>query len=267
MSTQMAAGVRYAVKRHGWKFNVVPYANAVPRDMRDRANVCTRHMLADLLTFWHPDGCIVEHSVPNAMPAQPFGSIPVVYLDRVPSGGSPLCVFYDDATCVKLASDELFSLGLLHFAYVPWITRTPYSVARKTKFERLVMKRGGTFSTCSEKHANDAKSLRAFLMSLPLPCGILACNDFIARKVADACVGCGLSIPDDMALVGIDNDSSLCENGSVSLTSVRRDFFGAGEAAVQLLAERMAAQVATRLTGVRARKALEKPAFPRRPRR
>ena len=238
MSTLMAAGVRYAAECCGWKLHVVPYANAVPRDMRDRANVCTRHTLANILATWHPDGCIVEHSVPNNLPPHSFGNIPIVYLDRAPSARDEnICVFYDEASCVKIAANELFALRLGHFAYVPWITRTPYSVARKMNFERLVAKYGGTLATCNEADAGHANSLRTFLMSLPLPCGILACNDFIARKVADAAAVCGLSVPDDLCIVGIDNDTTLCENGSVSLSSVRRDNFGAGEAAVRLLGE------------------------------
>ena len=241
MSARMAAGARCEADRQRWSFRIVPYGNAVPRDMSDHVDICTRHTLASLLANLRPNGCIVEYSTPNALPAHAFGRVPVVYLDRYPTARKTYsCVYSDDASCVACAAHELYSLGLKHFAYVPWITRTAYSVARRQAFARLMAGLGGTCVSCTEAEVRNARAFRDFLRALPRPCGILACNDFIARRTVDACAKIGLSVPEDVALVGIDDDPISCEAGNVTLSSVRRDDKGAGAAAARLLAERIA---------------------------
>ena len=242
MSERMAEAVRQESASLGWNLRVIPYGNAVPRDMCSRVDICSRRTLSGLLSTWRPDGCIVEYSVPSALPERMFGRIPVVYLDRLPpSRRTCSCVYCDDVSCVECASTELFSIGINNFAYVPWITRTTYSVARHNAFKRLVSRMSGsTFAFCKESTARNSAALREFLRRLSLPCGILAYNDFIARRIVDGCMKIGLSVPDDVAVVGVDDDTVTCETGDVTISSVAMDYFGAGIGAVRLLSERMA---------------------------
>ena len=77
--------------------------------------------------------------------------------------------------------------------------------------------------------------LKTFLQSLKKPCGLFTANDAIAKQVTIACAQLGLAIPDDIAIVSVDNDEDICERSFVTITSVQLDFLQAGiQAAEQL---------------------------------
>ena len=79
--------------------------------------------------------------------------------------------------------------------------------------------------------------LREAISALPKPCGILGANDDCAVKAYHAATTAGLSIPDDVAIAGIDNDEMFCESVTPGLTSAEPDFEGAGYRLAQMLAE------------------------------
>lgn len=62
--------------------------------------------------------------------------------------------------------------------------------------------------------------LAAFLRSLPTPCGLLADNDIQARKVAEAAITVGIHVPEQLAILGVDNDEPICELTTPPLSSV-----------------------------------------------
>jgi len=64
------------------------------------------------------------------------------------------------------------------------------------------------------------ESLFAWLESLPKPVGILAANDVRARHVLEACRRFDLCVPDDVAVMGVDNDELICELAAPPLTSI-----------------------------------------------
>ena len=60
----------------------------------------------------------------------------------------------------------------------------------------------------------------AWLRTLPKPVGIMACNDVRGRQILEACMLGEMPVPDDVAVVGVDDDQLLCELSSPSLSSV-----------------------------------------------
>jgi LacI family transcriptional regulator len=69
----------------------------------------------------------------------------------------------------------------------------------------------------------EQKSLAHWLKTLPRPAGIMASNDQRARHVLEAARLAGLRIPDDLAVIGVDNDETLCELSTPSISSVALD--------------------------------------------
>jgi LacI family transcriptional regulator len=67
------------------------------------------------------------------------------------------------------------------------------------------------------------KELGAWLKRLPKPAGILACNDNRGRQVLDACAAAELAVPEQVAVVGVDNDEVLCDLSDPPLSSVQPD--------------------------------------------
>ena len=85
--------------------------------------------------------------------------------------------------------------------------------------------------------ADVIERLSQWLLTLQHPCGILAYNDEHAQMVVNACRLAHLKVPDQIQLIGIDNDIAICENIRPTLSSIQPDFEGAGFLAAQKLDE------------------------------
>ena len=74
-----------------------------------------------------------------------------------------------------------------------------------------------------------------WLLTLPKPIGLMACNDDRAEWVIEACKIAGLNVPDEVAIVGVDNDPLICDLCNPPLSSIVLNVEKAGyEAALQL---------------------------------
>ena len=80
----------------------------------------------------------------------------------------------------------------------------------------------------SEYHVTDfqteIKEIASWLHSLPKPVALFACNDFMARKVTELCLVENIRIPDDISLLGVDNDEFMCNISSPTISSIRLNF-------------------------------------------
>lgn len=91
----------------------------------------------------------------------------------------------------------------------------------------------------------DAPSIRAvrkiqtWLGELPKPIGIFGFNDAVARAVAEACEEAGLNIPDDVAILGVDNDDIQLGFAAVALSSMELNRRQIGLVAARTMVERM----------------------------
>ena len=85
----------------------------------------------------------------------------------------------------------------------------------------------------------DRATLIRWLKSLPKPCGILAACDDRAYEIVDACNECGIRIPAEIGILGVNNDPLLCENANPRISSVQPDFRREGYLAAEILAKMM----------------------------
>ena len=238
-------GVYEYGKAHKWQIQSVRVPSIFDYAETASGRDCGK-WLADLLSFWKPDGCIVMGDAysPFDSPSK-FGSVPVVYCDAIPeslpSESNVVCIDSDAvATC---AAKELLNLGLDSFAYVSYPRCLPWCEERGKRFREAVELNGKFFASARlPKHDSSQiakKGFRRWLSNLPKPIGVFAANDEVAEVVVNSCIQCELSIPCDVAVVGADNDELVCENAAVSVTSVIPDFRKAGIVAAQMLDELM----------------------------
>jgi LacI family transcriptional regulator len=75
-----------------------------------------------------------------------------------------------------------------------------------------------------EDFQSEASNICKWLHSLPKPVAILACNDFMARQVTEMCLLENLRIPEDISLLGVDNDEFMCNISSPTLSSIKLNF-------------------------------------------
>lgn len=71
---------------------------------------------------------------------------------------------------------------------------------------------------------SDEDLIRTWLLSLPKPIALFAANDVLASKVTELCLETGIHIPNDLALLGVDNDVFLCNIASPKISSIHLDF-------------------------------------------
>ncbi len=153
-----------------------------------------------------------------------------------------LRVGIDDAAVGGLAADHLWERGLRQFAFVGHPNHG-YSVRREQGFGRWLNERGQTFQLYKERGRFDPRGrlwslddrLRSWLTRLPKPVGVFACNDAWGVQLTEACRQLGISIPDEVAVLGVDNDDLLCELSRPSLSSVALPADAVGRAAAALL--------------------------------
>ena len=92
-----------------------------------------------------------------------------------------------------------------------------------------------------EKHAweDERRSLTSWILQLPKPLGIMACNDVCGQQVLDACGRTELAVPEKVAVIGVDNDQLLCSLSSPPLSSVITNAERVGFEAAELLDQLM----------------------------
>ncbi len=103
--------------------------------------------------------------------------------------------------------------------------------------DRFIIRRGNSRSYSWEK---EQERIVKWLLSLPKPVGILAVNDDCGLQVLDACRRAGLSVPDQVAVIGCENDEYACGLSIPSLTSIDLNSERAGYEAAVLLDRLMA---------------------------
>jgi LacI family transcriptional regulator len=83
------------------------------------------------------------------------------------------------------------------------------------------------------------RRLSEWLVSLPKPVGIFAANDQLGVRLLDACQRAGIAVPEEVAVVGTENEETLCSLASPPLSSLRFDGQRVGYEAAQMLDKMM----------------------------
>lgn len=234
---QQRAGFCGFAHKAGWFVHIIEYGSQVAKNPKPAMD--------ELFGFWNPDGCVVDCGGADVMLSlADFRNIPTVFLDRHPSSieRGAVCVTHDSASVARLAARALMDLGLSAYAFVDWHLPVFWSADRGDAFRRIVESNGMRFfrhQVLSLTGSEGMDDLSRWLTSLPLPCGVFAANDRVAGCVVVAALKAGLAVPQDIAVVGVDNDVRQCETLPVSLSSVTLDREGIGQTAARLLAAMM----------------------------
>ena len=148
----------------------------------------------------------------------------------------------DDAAIGRFGADFLKSLGKFRsFGFVP--TNTPYycSILRSEGFHAELGKgiaadiRQYTVNKTEDGSDEDIKSLGSWLADLPKPTAVMAVHDMRATHVLEAANMMKIKVPEQMAVIGVDNDELLCDFTSPQLTSIYPDHVKEGELAAATL--------------------------------
>jgi LacI family transcriptional regulator len=153
----------------------------------------------------------------------------------------------DNLSIGKLAAEHLMARGLKHFAFCGYSpTRTNGWVASRARaFMECLASKGHRchvfkgHQTAPEHWEQLQSKMIAWLRKLPTPIGIMGCYDYRARHVLEACKTAGIRVPEEVAIIGVDNDA-ICELADPPLSSIEQGRFQIGYTAARLLDEMMA---------------------------
>ena len=139
-----------------------------------------------------------------------------------------LSVDVDDLAVGREAADALSQVGFKSLACLG--NGTPYSDLRIQGFEHSVRKSDLPFFVhtesgfeemrYSESFHDPGEKMKSWLTELPKPCGIFAVHDPLGRFLSGACSQLGIRVPDDVAIIGANNDPLVCGLTYPMLSSV-----------------------------------------------
>lgn len=159
-------------------------------------------------------------------------------------------VVTDSQTIGKIGAEHLLSRGLKHFAYCGYGSAASlasqtesfvWSEGRQDSFQQQIERAGFTVEAyCTSPGATDVwqqerHKMTDWLKSLPKPIGLMACNDDCGQQIVEACKIAGLSIPDEVSVLGADNDELICGLSSPPMSSIAINFERAGYEAARVL--------------------------------
>ncbi|WP_240928198.1 AraC family transcriptional regulator [Thalassoroseus pseudoceratinae] len=153
----------------------------------------------------------------------------------------------DDRLVAELAFEHLWDRGFRRFAFCGF-QFAHYSDTRVQYFRELVEETGcplSIYETPGERNASlsvleksglvDAEAMSTWLGSLQPPTGLFVCNDIRGQQVLNVCRGVGLAVPDDIGVIGVDDDDAICPLSDPPLSSVRPDAERVGYRAAEIL--------------------------------
>jgi LacI family transcriptional regulator len=153
-------------------------------------------------------------------------------------------VSLDDVGAGELAARHLIDCRLEHFAfYGSVVGELHIGQPRLAGFRRELQSRGYDCIESPVPYPWDVDRLThahwpaliQWLRQLPKPIGIMAAEDGVAHDLAAACLEAGIAVPDQVAIVGVNNDDLLCEGAWPPLSSVEPDYSRMGYKAAVLL--------------------------------
>lgn len=163
-----------------------------------------------------------------------------------PSGvGCGHIVASDNETVGRIGAEHLLERGFRHLAFCGYSDDPGrgWSAPRAKGFTRRASDASVTCATFSPDDQGSWLAIRLLLASwirmLPRPIGIMAANDRRARQLLEASQHLGIKVPEEMAVIGVDDDPFICENCHPTISSVDQGAHRVGEAAATLLGEMM----------------------------
>jgi len=196
------------------------------------------------LTHWDGDGVLARVETPKIAHALSALRAPVVDLSSHRHLPGVPTVTTDNEGIARLAFHHFSERAFRRFAYCG-VDRFSWSLARGREFEQFVQKAGYSCehyvappAVASETDA-ETEAIAGWLLQLPHPIALFCAYDARGQQVLEACRRAGLSVPEQVAVLGVDNDDLLCELSSPPLSSVIPDAQRTGWAAAELLSSLM----------------------------
>ena len=224
---------RYLSERADWDVQLV-------RSESELTPKCVRQVCEDgtegFLVLFHPDARTISALASSNRPVATFA-------DDFPIGKHRNLLRLPDENNVLIgetAARHFLSLGRYRsFGFVPDTDNLFWSQLRLEGFKQALGRRTDALSVyekaAMDNDITDRHAMTNWLVSLPKPAAVMASWDYRAAQVLSACHDVKLSVPSQVAVLGVDDEDFICEGVSPHLTSIRVNREGQGYAASAVL--------------------------------
>lgn len=164
-------------------------------------------------------------------------------LTHVSDGKVPV-IASDDRAIGRMAANHFADQQIQNGIYYGIVRQQTHSTLRYDGFAEAMQERTGIVPTAMsldldkisfrgnvarQKHLDEIVTvIRAAIAARGAPVGVFAFSDDLGATIIESCLSAGLSIPDDVAVIGVDNDDLICEMLSPALTSIKQNGAGIG---------------------------------------
>lgn len=140
----------------------------------------------------------------------------------------------------EIGAQHFIQKGFVNYAFLG-VKNVVWSFERSQGFKKE-LKRNGHLENYHEYLKDEdeglwyyAESLKQWLVNLPKPIAIMACDDNQAKHIAEICSLIGITIPNEISLLGVDNDKMICLLSDPPLSSINQNTIKGGYEAAKLI--------------------------------
>jgi len=190
------------------------------------------------------DGVISKEPAPDLFSRCLERGIPCVDLSDYPSGIPGIPKIHPDNHAVgHMAAEYFIEKGYHNFAYCGFSNK-PWSNNRKAGFQEaldLVRQKPVVFETEHPEFTEadwdkrNVEAIMEWIDGIPKPLAVFSANDLRGLQVIDACATLNVHIPEEVSVLGVNNDTLRCELSNPQLSSVSLNCESYGQTAAKLL--------------------------------
>lgn len=222
---------RYSHVHGPWSIYRVPFSTVTPRPRRESE--------LTLLRKWGADG-IITRDRKNIAELEKVG-IPLIAVDDGNIAAGVPNVISNSEAIGELAAKYYVNKGYKSFAFCGY-SNMSWSNQRRDSFRRAVENSGYRVNVYQQPEdeerrlwENELSEISEWLKTLRRPTAILTCSDDRSQQVVEATKMTGIHVPEEISILGVDNDELLCELSDPQLSSIEIDTEHAGYEAAKLL--------------------------------
>ena len=179
-----------------------------------------------VLQAWKPDGLVVMLNRKSLAPRLECFAGPIVTVCHMPLWPDAHLVQSDDDAVGRLGAEHLLETPAVSFGFVG-MTEGSWATVRARAFANALAGAGHSCDVFSplgkDPEPRDHLALRRWLVGRPRPCALMASNDVCGRLVLETCRDAGLLVPEEVAVLGVDNEDPLSRLVWPGLSSITLD--------------------------------------------
>lgn len=188
-------------------------------------------------------GVVSRHTTPTMVEICEQLGIPLVDLNDTPVFPGVPKIRPDNAAIGRLGAAHFLERGFRHFAFCGW-GNEPWSCERRDGFVEALRLAGHACDVLDIEYpgvitpdwnTDRTRQISAWLKGQPKPVGVMACVDVCAFQMLDAARHAGLLVPEEVAMLGVNNDTMRCELSYPPLSSVALNSYQSGYYAAEVL--------------------------------